>query len=179
MGKFNLISAQCLVLIFLSGCGGQSLTSQINFDVNSDIAAIQNAVSVHQDLSESANSDYSIENLARVSDLYPAALDEIERNTNILLTHITDNWNSIGPGDSPEGISREVLKEWGEAYLFWVNYQRKIQTIGEECLSNLETFDFCRIQNLGQTMELERKSIEPLNVAQAKIQAWQEKYANQ
>ena len=95
------------------------------------------------------------------------------------ITDIDENWDSIGSGDSPDGISREVLKEWGEAYLFWITYQRKIQAIGEECLANLETFTSCRSQKLGQTMELERQSTEPLNVVQAKIQAWQEKYVNQ
>jgi hypothetical protein len=71
------------------------------------------------------------------------------------------------------------LKEWGEAYLFWVTYQRKIQIIAEGCLVNLENFSSCRNQKLSQTIELERQSTEPLNAVQAKIQAWQEKYANQ
>ena len=95
------------------------------------------------------------------------------------MDHIEENWDSIGSGDSPDGISREVLKEWGQAYLSWISYQRKIQTIAEECLVSLENFSACRIQRLSRTLELERQSTEPLNIVQAKIQAWQEKYANQ
>ena len=117
--------------------------------------------------------------MARVASLNPSALDGIEVATNKLLTHINENWDAIGSGDSSDGISREVLKEWGEAYLFWITYQRKIQAFGEECLANLGTFSTCRRQKLIQTIELERQSTEPLNAVQAKIQAWQEKYANQ
>jgi len=179
MGKFKVIIFALLVGILLSGCGGQGSTSKNSFDASTDIAEIQDAVQVFQDLSESANSDHSVENIVRIASLNPAALDGIEVSTNRLLNHIEENWDSIGSGDSPDGISREVLKEWGEAYLFWVTYQRKIQIIGEGCLVNLENFSSCRNQKLSQTIELERQSTEPLNAVQAKIQAWQEKYANQ
>ena len=179
MSKFKVAALALIVGISLTGCGGQNSTSQSSFDANSDIAGIQDAVKVFQDLSDSAHSDDSVDNLARVASLNSAALDGIEASTNRFLAHINENWDSIGSGDSPDGISREVLKEWGEAYLFWVTYQREIQVIGEACLTNLETFSSCRSQKLGQTMELERQSTEPLNVVQAKIQAWQEKYANQ
>jgi ABC-type Fe3+-hydroxamate transport system substrate-binding protein len=179
MGKFKVIIFALLVGTLLSGCGGQGSISKNSFDASSDIAEIQDAVKVFEDLSGSAHTDESVENMARVASLNPAALDGIEASTNRLLNHINENWDSIGSGDSPDGISREVLKEWGEAYLFWVTYQRKIQTIGEGCLVNLETFSSCRNQKLSQTIELERQSTEPLNAVQAKIQAWKEKYVNQ
>lgn len=179
MTKFKIGALALVVGIFLTGCGEQNSTSQSSFDANSDIAAIQDAVKVFQDLSDSAHSDDSVENMARVASLNPSALDGIEVATNKLLTHINENWDAIGSGDSSDGISREVLKEWGEAYLFWITYQRKIQAIGEECLANLGTFSTCRSQKLIQTIELERQSTGPLNAVQAKIQAWQEKYANQ
>jgi hypothetical protein len=179
MNKIKLVFLALVSGILLSGCGGLTSTPQSSFDANSDIAAIQDAVKVFQDLTDSAHSDDSVKNMARVASLNSSALDGIEESTNKLLGHIDENWDSIGSGDSPDGISRDVLKEWGEAYLFWITYQRKIQAIGEECLANLETFSTCRSQKLGQIMELERQSTEPLIVVQAKIQAWQEKYANQ
>lgn len=179
MTKVKVAILALVVGILLTGCGGQSPTSQSSFDANSDIAAIQEAVKVFQDLSDSAHSDDSVENMARVASLNSSALDGIEVNTNKLLTHLNENWDAIGSGDSPDGISREVMKEWGESYLFWITYQRKIQAIGEECLANLDTFSECRSQKLSQTIELERQSTEPLNAVQVKIQAWQEKYANQ
>ena len=179
MGKLKVLTFALLVGILLSGCGGQGSTSKNSFDASDDIAEIQDAAKVLQDLSDSAHSDDSVENMARVASLNPAALNGMEASTNRLLNHIDENWDSIGSGDSPDGISREVLKEWGEAYLFWITYQRKIQTIGEGCLVNLNTFSSCRNQKLSQTIELERQSTEPLNAVQAKIQAWQQKYANQ
>jgi len=179
MTKFKIGGLALVLGILLTGCSEQNSTSSSSFDANSDIAAIQDAVKVFQDLSDSAHSDDSVGNMARVASLNSSALDGIEVSTNRLLTHIKENWDAIGSGDSPDGLSREVLKEWGEAYLFWITYQRKIQTIGEECLANLETFSTCRSQKLSQTIELERQSTEPLNAVQAKIQAWQEKYANQ
>lgn len=179
MGKFKVIIFAFLIGTLISGCGGQDSTSKNIFDASNDIAEIQDAVQVFQELSESANSDDSVENIVRLASLNPAALDGIEVSTNRLLDHIDEYWDSIGSGDSPDGISREVLKEWGEAYLFWVNYQRKIQTIAEGCLVKLENFSSCRNQNLSQTIELERQSTELLNTVQVKIQAWQEKYANQ
>ena len=179
MHKSKVIIFALLAGILISGCSGAGSTSKSSFDAGNDIAEIQDAVKVFQDLSDSAHSDDSVENMARVASLNPAALDGIELSTNRLLTHIDENWDSIGSGDSPDGISRELLKEWGEAYLFWISYQRKLQTIGEGCLVNLETFASCRNQKLSQTIELERQSIEPLNAVQAKIQAWQEKYLNQ
>jgi hypothetical protein len=179
MSKSNMAILALVVGIFLTGCGGQSPTSQASFDANSDIAAIEDAVKVFQDLSDSAQTDDSVENMVRVASLNPSALDGIEESTSKLLAHIDENWDSIGSGDSPDGLSREVLKEWGEAYLFWITYQRKIQAIGEECLANLETFSTCRIQKLGQTIELEQQATEPLSVVQGKIQAWQAKYANE
>ena len=179
MNKFKITIFALLVGILLSGCSEAGSTSKIGFDAGNDIAEIQDAVKVFEDLSDSAHSDDSVENMARVASLNPAALDGIEVSANRLLTHIDENWDSIGSGDSPDGISRELLKEWGEAYLFWITYQRKIQTIGEGCLVSLKTFSSCRNQRLSQTIELERQSVEPLNAVQAKIQAWQEKYANQ
>ena len=175
--KISVLSLALTTL--LTGCAGQNSPSQSSFDASSDIAAIESSVRVFQELSDSARSDDSVENMARVAGLNSAALDGIEKSTSNLLKHITDNWDSIGSGDSPEGISREVLKEWGEAYLFWVEYQRKIQTIVEECLANLENFNSCRRQKVTEIVELERQSTEPLNVVQVKIQAWQQKYANQ
>ena len=171
---FKLITLSLVLGILLSGCSNQT-----KYDASSDIEAMQDAVAVFQDLSRRASSDNSVENLANVASLNPSALNGIEKSATELLRNIDKNWESIGSGDSPDGISREVVKEWGEAYLFWVSYQRKIQAIGEECLSNLETFDLCRSQKLGQTIELEKQSTEPLYKVQAKIQAWQEKYANQ
>lgn len=179
MSKFKEVSLALVVGILLTGCGGQSPTSQSSFDANSDISAIQDAVKVFQDLSDSAKSDDSIENMARVASLNSSALDGIEVNTNRLLTHLSESWDSIGSGDAPDRLSREVLKEWGEAYLFWVTIQREIQAIGESCLANVETFSTCRSQKLSQTIELERQSTQPWKAVQAKIQMWQEKYANQ
>ena len=179
MSRHKILILSLILMTLLTGCGGQNSSPNSSFDASSDIGAIESSVKVFQQLSDSAHSDDSVENMARVASLNSAALDGIEKNTNILLKHITENWDSIGSGDSPDGISREVLKEWGEAYLFWVEYQRKIQAIGEECLANLETFNSCRRQKLTETVELERQSLEPLNVVQAKIQAWQQKYANQ
>ena len=114
----------------------------------------------------------------RAKKVYESELNEWEKE-NKVLTKALDIFSGAAKGDEPDGISREVLKEWGEAYLFWVNYQRKIQTIAEGCLVNLENFSSCRNQKLSQTIELERQSTAPLNAVQAKIQAWQEKYANQ
>ena len=179
MTKFKIGTLALVLGILLTGCGQQDSISSPSFDANSDIAAIQDAVKVFQDLSDSAHTDDSVENMERVASLNSSALDGIEESTNKLLSHLDENWDSIGSGDSLDGISREVIKEWGEAYLFWITYQRKIQAIGEECLANLETFSTCRSQKLSQTIELERQSTEPLNAVQVKIQAWQEKYANQ
>ena len=113
MTKFKIGALALVVGILLTGCGEQNSTSQSSFDANSDIAAIQDAVKVFQDLSDSAHSDDSVENMARVASLNSSALDGIEIATNNLLTHINENWDAIGSGDSSDGISREVLKEWG------------------------------------------------------------------
>ena len=165
--------------IFLSGCGRSTTTSQTSFDANIDIAAIEDSMKVFEDLASSARSDDSLQNLERVGGLASSALDGVEASTKTLLTNIENSWDSIGPGDSANGISREVLKEWGEAYLYWVNHQRKIQAIGDDCLENLDSFYSCQSQNIGKVLELDRQSVEPLSAVQNKIKAWQEKYANQ
>ena len=165
--------------VFLSGCGGSTTPLQTSFDASIDIAAIEDSMKVYQDLSTSAQSDGSLGNLMRIGGLTPSALEGVEVSTKRLLTNIENNWGSIGPGDSANGISREVLKEWGEAYLFWVIYQRKIQLIVEECLENPDSFYSCQSRNIGQVLQLDRQSTEPLIAVQTKIKAWQEKYANQ
>ena len=50
MNKIKLVVSALVSVILLSGCGGSTSTPQSSFDVNSDIAAIQDAVKVFQDL---------------------------------------------------------------------------------------------------------------------------------
>ena len=177
--KPNQVIFALVAGIFLSGCGSSTTTSQTSFDASIDIAAIEDSMKVFEDLASSARSDDSLQNLERVGGLASSALDGVEKSTKTLLTNIENSWDSIGPGDSANGISREVLKEWGEAYLYWVNHQRKIQAIGDECLENLDSFYSCQSQNIGIVLELDRQSLVPLSAVQNKIKAWQEKYANQ
>ena len=62
--KFKVVVFSLLAGMLLSGCG-----SQTNFDASGDIAAIQDAVKVFQDLSDSAHSNDSVENMERVAEL--------------------------------------------------------------------------------------------------------------
>ena len=179
MKRQKLVGISLAVGIFLSGCGSSTTSSESSFDASSDILAIEDSMKIFQDLSSSARSDDSLQNLERVGGLASSALDGVEASTKKLLTNIDNSWDSIGPGDSANGLSREVLKEWGEAYLYWVNHQRKIQAIGNECLVNLDSFYSCQNRNLSKVLELDRQSVEPLNAVQTKIKAWQEKYAGQ
>ncbi len=169
MHIFKPLSLFSALILLLSGCGS-SPTSQVSFDASSDIANIEDAVAVFQGLTASAQQDPSAENALRISKLNPSALDGIENATNDLKTHLNENWEAIGPGSSVGGISRELLMEWADAYLYWLNYQRKIQSVAESCAVEANTFLNCVGQNAAQTLEWERASTGPLVAVQAKIQ---------
>lgn len=176
--RIILLSPILFFICLLSACSSTSVVKELEFDTNANINAIEEAVGVFQKLTDSAKSDSSIENLIVVADQNTSALDGIEEATNKFLTNLDKNWDSIPSGDSPNGISKYVLKEWGEAYLFWIEYQRKIQGIAEVCLANPEGFRECQLNNAIKIVTLESESQEPMKRVHLKIQAWKDKYAN-
>ena len=176
--RIILLSPIIFFICLLSACTSTSVVKDLEFDVNADIYAIEDAVGVFQKLTDSANSDSSIENIILVAEQNTSALDGIEEATNKFLANLDKNWDSIPSGDSPNGISKNVLKEWGEAYLFWIEYQRKIQAIAEVCLANLESFRECQLDNAIKIVSLDSESQEPMKRVHLKIQAWRDKYAD-
>lgn len=176
--RIILLSPILFFICLLSACSSTSVGKDVEFDANSDIYAIEEAVGVFQKLTDSAKSDSSIENIILVADQNTSALDGIEEATNKFLANLDKNWDSIPSGDSPNGISKNVLKEWGEAYLFWIEYQRKIQAIAELCLANQESFRECQLDNAIKIVSLDSESQEPMKRVHLKIEAWRAKYAN-
>ena len=176
--RIILLSPILFFICLLSACSSTSAVKGPEFDANVDIYAIEDAVRVFQKLPDSAKSDSSIENIFLVADQNTSALDGIEEATNKFLANLDKNWDSIRSGDSPNGISKNVLKEWGEAYLFWIEYQRKMQAIAEVCLANPESFKECQLDNAIEIVSLDSESQEPMKRVHLKIQAWKDKYAN-